>query len=74
MFIGFELAATEVKTVTASTDCVVVFWDLEDLNTLATCRSPALSAFWRNFALCQVCMPACECALSGRGRGGMCAL
>jgi hypothetical protein len=40
--------------VTASRDCLVVFWDLEDLNTLATRCSPALSAFWRNFALCQV--------------------
>ena len=39
---------------TAHTDCLVVFWGLEDLNTLATRASPALSAYWRNFALCQV--------------------
>jgi hypothetical protein len=54
VYIGFEKHPNELVTVTASTDCLVCFWDLEDLNYLATQCSPAVSAFWRNFALCQV--------------------
>lgn len=54
VYLGFEKQPNEVVTVTARTDCLVCFWDLEDLNFLATQCSPAVSAFWRNFALCQV--------------------
>ncbi|PSC73483.1 splicing arginine serine-rich 19 [Micractinium conductrix] len=54
VFIAFEKSPHNHTTVTAHTDCLVVFWGLEDLNTLATRASPALSAYWRNFALCQL--------------------
>ena len=68
MYLGFEKHPSELVTVTARTDCLVVFWDLEDLNHLATQCSPAVSAFWRNFALCQV-------GARGRaGGGGECGL
>ena len=49
----------------AVSDCTVVLWDLDYLNYLATRCSPAVSAFWRNFALCQVGggVLACSCGM-----------
>ncbi|PSC72441.1 Transcriptional Crp Fnr family [Micractinium conductrix] len=54
VYIAFEKHEHERITVTAVTDCEVVFWELEQLSVMATLCSPALSSFWRNFTLCQV--------------------
>lgn len=73
MYIAFEKEAHEHMIVTARTDCRVVFWELEDLNVLATQASPALSAYWRNFALCQVSVPLHRGA-GAEGCGGVAAV
>ena len=62
VYIAFEKHEHERITVTAVTDCEVVFWELEQLSVMATLCSPALSSFWRNFTLCQA-RPGCLCAL-----------
>ena len=51
---AFERHDHAVMIAKALTDCKVVFWDIEHLNTLATSCSPSVSAYWRNLALCQV--------------------
>ncbi|GAB4819341.1 hypothetical protein N2152v2_006387 [Parachlorella kessleri] len=56
VFLGFEKDVRNSCVVVAETDCLVASWDLVDLNYLATGAGPAVSAFWRNWALCQVGM------------------
>lgn len=71
MYIAFEKHLHDSVTVTATTDCVACFWDLEDLNFLATRCSPAVSAYWRNFAMAQVrwvLLPGCcRCVAAAGG-------
>ena len=62
VYIAFEHSEWVVRAVS---DCTVVLWHLDYLNYLATRCSPAVSAFWRNFALCQVGggVLACSCGM-----------
>ena len=36
------------------TDCLLYEWSVEEMDQMATRCSPAVSAYWRNFLLCQV--------------------
>lgn len=54
VYIGFEKGQGDAATVTAASRCLVYTWGVDELNHLTTRCAPAVPAFWRNFALCQV--------------------
>ncbi|PRW45226.1 blood vessel epicardial substance isoform X1 [Chlorella sorokiniana] len=54
VYLAFEKGPEEQVTLTASTSCLVYTWGIDNLDYLATRCSPAMPAFWRSFALCQV--------------------
>lgn len=54
VYIAFEREGREAANVVATSACTVYLWDIAALDELATRCSPATSAFWRSFALCQV--------------------
>ncbi|PRW58379.1 hypothetical protein C2E21_2934 [Chlorella sorokiniana] len=54
IYTGFERRAEHVLAATAVTDCLLYSWSVDELQTIATGLSPAVSAYWRYFSLCQM--------------------
>eukprot|EP00887_Chlorella_sp_A99_P001083 scaffold14.g1083.t1 len=54
VFLAFEKGTSTACRLDAKTDCLVAFWDVEQLNQLAVGVGPAVAAAWRNYALCQL--------------------
>lgn len=54
VYLAFEKGSEEHVTLTATTDCLVYQWSIDDLDYLATRCAPVMPAFWRSYALCQV--------------------
>eukprot|EP00887_Chlorella_sp_A99_P004598 scaffold4.g4598.t1 len=52
--LGFEKTRDRTFVVTADTNCLVAFWDISELDRIATQTSPVVAAHWRNFALCHL--------------------
>ena len=46
VYVGLRKKKGQKSTVTAITDCLVVTFELGDLNTIATRMSPVVASYW----------------------------